>query len=168
MTGQQAPRTAAARPGYEQFAPPPVPPGMYLDPDSGVVLPEGVRLASVGRLIAAFCLAVALFAVTLGVGYVIWGIAVWGQGQTPAQRLLRMRCWLPEAGRVAGREDMAVRQVLGLAFAGQLLIGVWLMLFSRAHKSLGDYLAGTVVVHDQDRSLAVTGGRSELSRTDRR
>lgn len=160
MTGQQA----AAGPGYEQFAPPP---GMYFDPDSGVVLPDGVRLASVGRLIAALCLAVALFAVTLGVGYIIWSVAVWDQGQTPAQRLLRMRCWLPEAGRVAGREDMAVRQVLGLAFAGQLLIGVWLMLFSRAHKSLGDYLAGTVVVHDRDRALVVTGGSSELSRTDR-
>jgi uncharacterized RDD family membrane protein YckC len=153
MTGEQAPWTAAARPGYEQFAPPPVPPGMYLDPNSGVILPAGVRLASVGRLIAAFCLAVALFVVTLGVGYIIWGVVIWDQGQTPAQRLLRMRCWLPEAGRVAGREDMAVRQVLGLAFAGQLLVGVWLMLFSRAHRSLGDYLAGTVVVHDPDRIL---------------
>jgi uncharacterized RDD family membrane protein YckC len=48
---------------------------------------------------------------------------------------------------------MAVRQVLGLAFAGQLLIGVWLVLFTRAHMSLGDYLAGTVVVHDPDRVL---------------
>jgi uncharacterized RDD family membrane protein YckC len=37
------------------------------------------------------------------------------------------------------------------AFAGQLLIGVWLLLFSRAHRSVGDYLAGTVVVHDPDR-----------------
>jgi hypothetical protein len=35
MTGQQVPRTAAARPGCEQFAPPLVPPGMYFDPNSG-------------------------------------------------------------------------------------------------------------------------------------
>jgi uncharacterized RDD family membrane protein YckC len=126
---------------------------MYFDPASGVVLPEGVRPASLGRLIAAACLAVLLFAVTLGVGYITWGVVIWGQGQTPAQRLLQMRCWLPEAGRVASREDMAVRQVLGLAFAGQLLIGVWLLLFSRAHRSVGDYLAGTVVVHDPDRVL---------------
>lgn len=48
---------------------------------------------------------------------------------------------------------MAVRQVLGLGFVGQLLIGVWLVLFSRADRSLGDYLAGTVVVHDPDRVL---------------
>jgi RDD family protein len=156
MTGQQPAGTAAVRRGYEQFAAPPVPPmppGMYFDRDSGVVLPEGVQIASRGRLTAAFCLAILLFAVTLGVGYIIWGVAIWGQGHTPAQRLLKLRCWLPEARRVADREDMAVRQVLGLAFAGQLLIGVWLMLFTRAHMSLGDYLAGTVVLHDPDKVL---------------
>jgi hypothetical protein len=123
---------------------------MYLEPGSGVVLPEGVQLASRGRLAASFCLAIPLFAVTLGVGYIVWGVVSWGQGRTPAQRLLRLRCWLPEARRVAGREEMAVRQVLGLAFAGQLLIGVWLVLFTRAHMSVGDFLAGTVVVYDPD------------------
>jgi hypothetical protein len=152
MTGRRAARTAARR-GCEQFAAPTTPPGMYFDRESGVVLPEGVRPASLGRLIAAACLAVPLFAVTLGVGYITWGVVIWGQGQTPVQRLLQMRCWLPDTGRVASREDMAVRQVLGLAFAGQLVIGVWLLLFSRAHRSMGDYLAGTVVVHDPDRVL---------------
>ena len=56
---------------------------MYFDPGSGVVLPEGVQLASRSRLAAAFCLAIALFAVTLGVGYIIWGVVSWGQGRTP-------------------------------------------------------------------------------------
>lgn len=153
MTGQEAAKIAAARRGYGQFAAPPVPAGMYFDPNSGVVLPEGVQLASRGRLTASFCLAISLFAVTLGVGYIIWAVVTWGHGRTPAQQLLRLRCWLPETGRVAGREDMAVRQVLGLAFAGQLVIGVWLVLFTRAHMSLGDFLAGTVVLHDPDRVL---------------
>jgi hypothetical protein len=153
MTGQEAAKLAAARRGYGRSDAPPVPPGTYFDPSSGVVLPEGVQLASRGRLVAAFCLAIPLFAVTLGVGYIIWAVVAWGHGRTPAQQLLRLRCWMPEARRIAGREDMAVRQVLGLAFAGQLLIGVWLVLFSRAHMSLGDYLAGTVVVHDPDRVL---------------
>lgn len=153
MTAQEAAKIAAARRGYGQSAAPPVPPGMYFDPSSGVVLPEGVQLASRGRLTAAVCLAIPLFAVTLGVGYIIWAVVTWGHGRTPVQQLLRLRCWRPEAGRIASREDMAVRQVLGLAFAGQLLIGVWLVLFTRAHMSLGDYLAGTVVVHDPDRVL---------------
>jgi uncharacterized RDD family membrane protein YckC len=152
MTERPAGRTAVRR-GYEQFAAPAVPPGMYFDRRSGEVLPEGVRPAGLGRLIAAACLAVVLFAVTLGVGYITWAVVVWGQGHTPAQRLLRLRCWLPDTGRVASREDMAVRQVLGLAVAGQLLIGVWLLLFTRAHRSVGDFLAGTVVVHDPDRVL---------------
>lgn len=153
MTGQQAARISAARRGYGQSVAPPVPQGMYFDRKPGVVLPEGVRIASLARLMACSCLAIPLFVVTLGVGYIIWAVAIWGQGHTPAQQLLQLRCWLPETGRVARREDMAVRQVLGLAFGGQLLIGVWLMLLSRAHKSLGDYLAGTVVLHDPDRVL---------------
>jgi hypothetical protein len=94
-----------------------------------------------------------LFVVTPGDGYIGWAVVTWGQGHTPAQALLRLRCWRPEDGRVADREDMAVRQVLGLAFAGQLLIGVWLVLFTGAHQSLGDYLAGTVVVYDPNRAL---------------
>jgi uncharacterized RDD family membrane protein YckC len=153
MTGQQAARISAARRGYGQSVAPPVPQGMYFDRKPGVVLPEGVRIASLARLMACSCLAIPLFVVTLGVGYIIWAVAIWGHGRTPAQQLLQLRCWLPETGRVASREDMAVRQVLGLAFGGQLLIGIWLMLFSRAHKSLGDYLAGTVVLHDPDRVL---------------
>lgn len=141
------------RRGCEQFLPPDVAPGMYFDRESGLVLPQGVRLASIGRLIAAFCLAVSLFIVTLGVGYISWSIAVWRQGQTPAQRLLGLRCWLPETGQVADREQMALRQVVGFTVGGQLLIGLWLLLFSSRHMSLGDYLAGTVVLYDPDRIL---------------
>jgi uncharacterized RDD family membrane protein YckC len=144
---------AGVRRGYEQFLPPDVPPGMYLDRESGLVLPKGVRLPSIGRLIAAFCLGVSLFIVTLGVGYISWGVAVWGQGQTPAQRLLGLRCWRPETGQVADREEMALRQVVGFAVGGQLLIGVWLLLFSKRHMSLGDFLAGTVVLYDPDQVL---------------
>jgi hypothetical protein len=50
-----------------------VPAGMYLDQASGLALPEGVQLASVGRRIGAYFLAIPLAIVTLGIGYVIWG-----------------------------------------------------------------------------------------------
>ena len=141
---------------------------MHFDRKSGMDLPEGVRPAGLARLIACACLAVLLFAATLGVGYITWAVVLWGQGQTPAQRLLRLRCWLPDAGRVASREDMAVRQVLGLTIGGQLLAGVWLMLFTRAHQSLGDLLAGTVVVHERAASLHRRQWRRRLQRDRRR
>lgn len=104
--------------GYEQFLPPRVPPGMYFDRKTWLALPQGVRPAGKGRVAASFVLAVGLFIVTLGVGYLVWGIVTWGQGQTPAQRMLGLRCWRRDTRRVAGRRHMALRQVTGLLLHG--------------------------------------------------
>lgn len=144
----QGPDAVAIRRGYEQFAPPVVPPRMYLDRRSGIVLPQGVRLASGGRVTASFFLGLGLFVATLGIGYLIWDALVWGDGHTPAQRMLGMRCWHPETGHLADREEMALRQVSGILLNGQLLCGVWLLLFTRKRKTVGDFLTDTVVLHD--------------------
>ena len=138
--------------GYEQFAPPRVPPGMWFDPDTHLILPEGVRPASRGRVAASWFLSIGLFAVTLGVGYLIWGVVTWGGGQTPGQRLLGLRCWQPESGRLADRKRMARREAAGL-FDGELLIGPILWLTSASLNSLGDLFAGTVVLYDPNQIL---------------
>jgi uncharacterized RDD family membrane protein YckC len=148
MSQDPDPGAAAVRRGYEQFAPPVVPPGMYLDRRSRLIMPRGVRLASPGRVIASYCLGLSLFAATLGIGYLIWSVRVWGEGHTPAQRMLGMRCWQPETGRLADRGEMALRQVSGILLNGQLLCGLWLLLFTRKRKTVGDLLADTVVLHD--------------------
>ena len=111
-----------------------------------------------GRVVGAYCLAVALFIGTLGVGYLIWALVTWGHGQTPAQRLLGMRCWEPSAGRVARRGKMAIRQVTGICLNGEALMGVFIMLLSPTLNSVGDFFAGTVVLHDPDGRL-VPGAR---------
>ena len=105
--------------GYEQFVPPRVPPGMWFDPDTWLILPQGVRTAGKGRVAASFFLAVGLFIATLGLGYLIWQVVAWDQGQTPAQRLLGLRCWRPDTREVAGRKHMALRQATGLLLNGQ-------------------------------------------------
>ena len=143
----------AAPPGYS------LPAGLYLDPASGLVLPEGVRLASVERRIGAWFLAIPLSIVTLGIGYIVWGLVVWGRGQTPALQVLGMRCLRPQAGRVAGWWEMALREVVGglveNLFSWLSLIGSFvLMLVTRDRKSLHDMVAGTVVVHDPGRVLS--------------
>jgi len=102
---------AQVQPGYEQFPPAAAPPGMYFDPESGLFLPQGARLASRGRVAAAWFLGFSLFIVTLGIGYIAWSAFVWGQGRSPAQRILGLRCWQPELGRVAGRKQLALRQI---------------------------------------------------------
>ena len=122
---------------------------MHSDREPGPVLPEDARPASPGRVIAAYALAVLLFCVTLGAGYLIWSVGTWGQGQTPAQRILGLRCWDPETGRVADRGRMAVRQFTGLVLNGQLLIGLIVLLSPMSEVSVGDVFAGTMVVRDR-------------------
>jgi uncharacterized RDD family membrane protein YckC len=138
----------AIRRGYEQNAPPPVPAGMYFDHKSGLVLPQGVQPRGCGRVVAAYVVAVLLFIVTLGIGYIIWSLMVWGYGQTPAQRLFGLRCWRPESRRLASRGQMALRQAIGLLLNGELLAGFFILLIDPVRTSVADYLIGTVVLHD--------------------
>ena len=153
MTPYPAQDAEAIRRGYEQYASPPVPPGMYFDHKSGLVLPEGVQPRSIGRVVAAYTVAVLLFIVTLGIGYIVWSLAAWRHGQTPAQRLFHLRCWRPETGRPASRSQMALRQASGLLINGELLAGVFILLIAPARTSVGDYLVGTVVLHDPHDAL---------------
>jgi uncharacterized RDD family membrane protein YckC len=148
MTPYPAQDEETIRRGYEQYAPAPVPPGMYFDRESWLVLPEGTRPARISQVIAAYALAVLLFILTLGAGYLIWAVVTWGQGQTPAQRLLGLRCWRPDAGLVAGREHMAIRQVTGLLLNGELLAGPFLLFVGESLNSVGDFFAGTTVLYD--------------------
>jgi hypothetical protein len=142
----QSPDAAVDSSRHEPSSAPPVPPGMYFDRGSWLVLPHGTRPARVSQVIAAYALAVLLFILTLGAGYLIWAVVTWGQGQTPAQRIRGLRCWVPGTGRVAGRRRMAVRQVTGLLLNGELLAGVIVLLAAESLSSVGDVFAGTVVL----------------------
>ena len=158
------PGFAAASPdtagyGYGQYPGVALPPGMYLDQESGLLLPNGTELASVGRRIGAWFLTFPLVIATLGIGYIIWGLIVWGNGQTPALQVLGMRAWRPETNRVAGFWFMALREIPGRIInhvlgAISLLTSFVLFVSGKEHKALHDWIAGTVVLHDPDRVLA--------------
>jgi uncharacterized RDD family membrane protein YckC len=122
------------------------------------MLPEGTQLASHGRRIGAYFLAVPLTVATLGVGYMIWGLIVWGRGQTPTYQVLAMRCWRPETGRVAGWWWMALREIVGSLL--ESLLGIFtealsfiLFLATRERRTLHDMVAGTIVLHDPNKVL---------------
>jgi uncharacterized RDD family membrane protein YckC len=141
-----------------QWTPPPAPAGMYFDAQSGLMLPEGTQLASVGRRIGAYFLALPLAVGTLIIGYVIWGIVAWTRGTTPALQVLGMRCWRPEDGRVPGFWWMALREIVGRLCEGVLgaitgLVSFIMFLSSKDRKSLHDLIAGTVVLHDPNKTL---------------
>jgi uncharacterized RDD family membrane protein YckC len=145
-----APGSASAQPG--QSAP------VYAQPAGGLQLPEGVQLASVGRRIGAWFLAIPLAIVTLGIGYIIWGAVVWGRGQTPALQVLGMRCWRPDSRSVPGFWRMALREIIGRFVEGilsfiTLLISLILFLTRDDRQSIHDLVAGTVVLHDPQNLL---------------
>lgn len=142
--------------GYGQ--PPEVPAGMYYDPSTELVLPNGTQLASHARRIGAWFLSIVLFIATLVVGYIIWGLIVWGRGQTPTYQLLGMRCWRPETKRVAGWGWMALREVVGRlvegAFGIVALASFIMFLVLKQRRTIHDYIGGTVVVRDPNGVLA--------------
>jgi uncharacterized RDD family membrane protein YckC len=143
-------------PGQYGFS---APPGMHLDPQSGLTLPDGTELAPVGRRIGAYFLSIPLVIVTLFIGYVIWGLVIWGQGQTPALQVLGMRCWRPETGRVAGFGWMALREIVGrftegILFPFTAIVSLILMVSGKEHKCLHDLVGGTVVLRDPNKVLA--------------
>jgi uncharacterized RDD family membrane protein YckC len=146
--------------GYAYGQPPTgtVPAGMHADPVSGLVLPDGVGLASNGRRIGAWFLSIPLAIVTLGIGYLIWGLIVWGRGQTPALQVLGMRCWRPETKRTATWGWMALREIIGRIAEGilsiiTLLVSFILMCTGKERKTIHDHIAGTVVLHDPNHVL---------------
>ncbi len=155
---QSAPPPSAGY-GYGQGGGVAVPPGYHYDVQSGLTLPDGTDLASVGRRIGAYFLGILLFIVTLGIGWIIWGLLIWPRGQTPALQVLGMRCYRPEEGRVPGFWWMAMREVIGRIAEGILgaitqLTSFILFCVTKQRKAIHDYVAGTVVLYDPNKFLA--------------
>ncbi len=149
------PEPAGYSTGYSPVA---VPAGMYFDPRSGLVLPEGTELAPVGRRIGAFFLSIVLVIVTLVIGYIVWGIITWTKGTTPALQVLGMRCYRPEDRKVPGFWWMALRNIVGRFIEGilsfiTLITSFVLMCATKERRSLHDLIAGTVVLLDKDNVL---------------
>jgi uncharacterized RDD family membrane protein YckC len=150
------PPTAAY--GYGQPPPGGPPPGLYYDQASQLTLPAGTQLASVGRRIGAYFLAIPLAIITLGIGYLIWGLILWNKGQSPALKVLGMRVWRPESQRNASFGFMALRNIVGAIVENIVglitgLISFIMFLVTKEHKSLHDLIGGTVVLYDPNNTL---------------
>jgi uncharacterized RDD family membrane protein YckC len=145
-----------AQPAYGGL--PPAPPSPSGPPVGQLYFPPGVELASVGRRIGAYFLAIPLFIVTLGIGYIIWGLTLWGKGTSPALKVLGMKVWVIEQGRPPTFGRMALRDILGRLVDGILSIITGLISFimfasGAKRQSLHDLVAGTTVVYDPNKVL---------------
>lgn len=154
---QGMPAAPPMAPGYGYGASPPVPQGMYYDAATELTLPVGVQPATVGRRIGAYFLSILLAVVTLGIGYIIWGIVVWGKGTSPALQVLGMRAWRPAENRPATWGTMALRDIIG-GIAGNIfgimaIVSFILFLTNKQHKTIPDMVGGTVIVYDPNKVL---------------
>jgi len=131
-------------------------PGMYSDPLTGLTIPQGTEVASVGYRVGAYFLAGLLWLVTFGIGYMIWGLISWGGGQTPVQQVLGLRCYKIAEGRVANWGTMLLRG-LAMALLDQVVFGglvsFVMMLANKDRRTLYDHVAGVVVLRDPNKVL---------------
>jgi uncharacterized RDD family membrane protein YckC len=150
-------------PGYgpPQFGQPPaqyqqVPPGYYpvFNSRGQQVL---VPLASPGKRFGTLLLEIVLNVVTLFIGYIIWTLIAWGNGQTPGKVVTKLKYVDVSTGRVATWGKSALRDfvIRGILFEFiaifTLSIGWFVAAFMTFDKDKNyqagwDRIAGTVVV----------------------
>jgi uncharacterized RDD family membrane protein YckC len=54
----------------------------------------------------------AMYTVTFGIGWLIWSLIVWGQGQTPGKQILKLRVYDKTTGKPIKWGHMAIREFL--------------------------------------------------------
>jgi uncharacterized RDD family membrane protein YckC len=138
---------------------------MGYDPPMSNELTQGskeinLRYATFQHRLGGIALDFALCFVTFGIGWIIWTLVLWGEGQTPAKQILKMRTINFTNGRPASWGHMAIREFLipltvgianGLTF---YVAGVaWLVLeivfyFTKNQRSFRDYWAKTAVINE--------------------
>lgn len=115
--------------------------------------PSSKAMSSPRRRARSLVLEVVLVVVTLGVGWLAWSVVLWRRGQTPAKRLMRMRCIDTRSGAAAGAGTMAARElalkwVPGLATLGLTLMIGGLVALGERHEAMWDKAARTIVIDD--------------------
>jgi uncharacterized RDD family membrane protein YckC len=118
------------------------------------------RYASFQHRLASYALDAALAVLTLGIGWLIWSMIVWGEGQTPAKKILKLRVRHFDTGAVATWGHMAVREllipltvVIASNLTGGLAAVAWVVLeivfyYTKNNRTLRDLWVKTVVINE--------------------
>jgi uncharacterized RDD family membrane protein YckC len=119
-----------------------------------------MRYASFQHRLGAYALDSVLAFFTAGIGWLIWSLVVWGQGQTPGKQILKIRVRSAETGSVATWGHMAVREFLvpltvliavGLTYGVALV--AWIVIeivfyFTKNNRTLRDLWVKTAVINE--------------------
>jgi uncharacterized RDD family membrane protein YckC len=118
------------------------------------------RYATFQHRLGGYALDAVLAGLTLGIGWFIWALIVWGNGQTPAKQILKLRTFDATTGRPASWGLMALREFLvpmtvgiasfftgGLAWIGWIVVEI-VFYFNKGNRTLRDYWVKTAVVNE--------------------
>ena len=119
-----------------------------------------MRYAAFQHRLGALALDFVLLNVTLVIGWLIWSLVIWGNGQTPGKQILKIRVRSAETGAVATWGHMAVREFLVpltvLIAAGMtyfVALVAWMIIeivfyFTKNSRTLRDLWVKTAVVNE--------------------
>jgi uncharacterized RDD family membrane protein YckC len=118
------------------------------------------RYASFQHRLGAIVLDAVLIVVTFGIGWLIWSLIVWSEGQTPAKKILKLRTINYTNGHHATWGHMGIREGLipisvsiassltgGLAYIPWVIIEI-VFYFTKGQRTLRDYWVKTVIVNE--------------------
>ena len=118
------------------------------------------RYATFQHRLGAIALDAGLMILTLGIGWIIWSLIIWGDGQTPAKKILKLRTLNQTNGRAASWGHMAIREFLvpiTVSIASSITAGIagiaWIVVeivfyFTKGQRTMRDYWVKTVVVNE--------------------
>jgi uncharacterized RDD family membrane protein YckC len=157
------PSAAPPPPPDGGFAPPPpTGAGGFAPPAPGAAPGVALQLSTPGKRFGAMLLEIVLAIVTLGIGWLIWWVIVWGKATTPAKQLMKMRVVKVDENRPATWGEMAMRELLGksvlanVTFGITYIIGGIMLLGDDANRqALWDKIAGTTVVEDPNNQFGL-------------
>lgn len=127
-------------------------------------LPNGVTLTPASRRFGQYLLDTVLAVVTLGIGYLIWSLIIWSQGQTPGMQVMHIKTVKRDTGSLATWGTMCVRQLVGegiimglisVIFFPAWIVLCFMLLWDRDRQQLWDKIAGTIVVDHYDNAYAM-------------
>ena len=140
---------------------PPVGSGPGTGPNGRYAI-NGLEVVSPWGRLGATLLDAVLAVVTLGIGWLIWGLVVVGDGHTPARKLLKMQTVTPTTGIPVGFVPMVLVRGIALgvlsAIVSTVALGIpvlmfasWVTVFTTAKsQTIADLLSSTVVVARPD------------------
>ena len=118
------------------------------------------RYATFQHRLGAYALDWGLALLTLGIGWLIWSMIVWPEGQTPAKKILKLRTINVVTKQPATWGHMSIREFLipftvfiAASATGALAWAAWITVeicfyFLKGKRTLRDYWVKTVVVNE--------------------